>query len=65
MVSPTLHLDLRRILAGASINFETIIENVQRLIDNEEIYLDPNQFDYNKYNSYEMVREWIINENYV
>ena len=63
MVSPTVHQDLQRILDGAGINFTTVIENVQRSIDNEEKNLDPNQFDYNKYNSYEMVREYFSDEN--
>ena len=55
MVSPSLRRDLQRILNGAGIDFTTVIDNVQRLIDDEEKNLDPNQFDYNKYNSYETV----------
>ena len=42
MVSPKLQEDLRRKLDLASFNIETMIENVQHLIDEEEKNLDPN-----------------------
>ena len=56
MVSPSLRRDLQRKLDDTGINFKTVIENVQRLIEKEEKSLNPNQFDYNQYNTYEMVR---------
>ena len=37
------------------INAKVMIQNVQVIIDEEEMSLDPNGFDYNKYNTYEMV----------
>ena len=61
MVSPTWREDLQRKLTGAGINFDVMIANVQRLIDEEEKNLDPNNFDYKKYNCYESVSEWIFN----
>ena len=61
MVSPTWQEDLQHNLIGAGINFDVMIANVQRLIDEEEKNLDPNNFNYNKYNCYESVSERIFN----
>ncbi|XP_072048237.1 carboxypeptidase B-like [Amphiura filiformis] len=59
MISPLLSEEVITYLDQERIHTDVMIKNVQELIDEEQKGLNRSAFDYNKYNTYEMIQQWI------
>ncbi|XP_072044475.1 carboxypeptidase B-like [Amphiura filiformis] len=59
MISPLLSEEALTYLDQQRIHTDVMIKNVQELIDEEQKGLNRSAFDYNKYNTYEVIQQWI------
>ncbi|XP_072039386.1 carboxypeptidase B-like isoform X1 [Amphiura filiformis] len=59
MISPSYVKKITTYLAHKGIHTKVMIKNVQELIDEEQKGLNSSTFDYNAYNTYETIQQWI------